>query len=376
MTQSAMRMNMAGSRPNQQDAQKRSDQQSSQKRSNQQSSTARSANTPSDVIANAASQTKDEKRGVFASMKQAMAPYVEGHSHTVLYGIVGFVIAALILLAGFWPTVLLVLFAVWPNKRRDALRAPFVGHNCAHRGYFGKDQRPPENSLPAFAAAAQNGYGIELDVQFTSDRRLVVFHDDTLDRMTPAKGFVHDMDWANFSAQPLAGSNEHPPLFADMLRTVAETNPDTPLIVEIKSRAEYSKTYLEELCRATIAELKAYPGPYCIESFDPRVVGIVRRQAPDILRGQLADSYQSYRKDGTHAVPAFAFSHLFGNFLGRPDFIAWCPAKRNWAVKLNAALGAMMVMWTALPEHDTAKLEAENDAVIFQWYAPKQKYRE
>ena len=38
MTQSAMRMNMAGSRPNQQDAQKRSDQQSSQKRSNQQSS--------------------------------------------------------------------------------------------------------------------------------------------------------------------------------------------------------------------------------------------------------------------------------------------------------------------------------------------------
>ena len=219
-------------------------------------------------------------------------------------------------------------------------------------------------------------YGIELDVQFTSDRRLVVFHDDTLDRMTPAKGFVHDMDWADFSAQPLAGSNEHPPLFADMLRTVAETNPDTPLIVEIKSRAEYSKTYLEELCRATIAELKAYPGPYCIESFDPRVVGIVRRQAPDILRGQLADSYQSYRKDGTHAVPAFAFSHLFGNFLGRPDFIAWCPAKRNWAVKLNAALGAMMVMWTALPEHDTAKLEAENDAVIFQWYAPKQKYRE
>ena len=117
--------------------------------------------------------------------------------------------------------VLLVLFAVWPGKRRDALRAPFLGRNFAHRGYFGKDQRPPENSLPAFAAAAKNGYGIELDVQFTSDHRLVVFHDDTLDRMTPAKGFVHDMPWAEFSAQPLAGSEEHPPLFADMLRTGA-----------------------------------------------------------------------------------------------------------------------------------------------------------
>lgn len=165
--------------------------------------------------------------------------------------------------------VVLTLFAVWPGKRRDALRAPFLGRNCAHRGFFGKDQRPPENSLPAFAAAAKNGYGIELDVQFTADRRLVVFHDDTLDRMTPAKGFVHDMPWAEFSAQPLAGSDEHPPLFADMLRTVAEANPDTPLIVEIKSRSEYKHTYLEELCRATIAELKTYPGPYCIESFDP-----------------------------------------------------------------------------------------------------------
>ena len=104
-------------------------------------------------------------------------------------------------------------------------------------------------------------------------------------------------------------------------------------------------------------------------------IGIVRRQAPGLLRGQLADRYRSYRKTGAHPVPAFVFSHCLGNFLGRPDFIAWCPEKRNWAVRLCARLGAMMVMWTALPEHDTRKLEAENDAVIFQWYAPKQQYK-
>ena len=104
-------------------------------------------------------------------------------------------------------------------------------------------------------------------------------------------------------------------------------------------------------------------------------IGIVRRQAPGLLRGQLVDSYRSYRKTGAHPMPAFVFSHCLGNFLGRPDFIAWCPEKRNWAVRLCARLGAMMVMWTALPEHDTRKLEAENDAVIFQWYAPKQQYK-
>ena len=138
----------------------------------------------------------------------------------------------------------------------------------AHRGACGYE---PENTMEAFALAVEQGAdGIELDVQFTADRRLVVFHDDTLDRMTPAKGFVHDMPWAEFSAQPLAGSDEHPPLFADMLRTVAEANPDTPLIVEIKSRSEYKHTYLEELCRATIAELKTYPALLHRELRPPR----------------------------------------------------------------------------------------------------------
>lgn len=43
--------------------------------------------------------------------KQALASYIEEHPHAVVYGIVGFIAAALILLVGFWPTVLLALFA-------------------------------------------------------------------------------------------------------------------------------------------------------------------------------------------------------------------------------------------------------------------------
>lgn len=85
----------------------------------------RTADTPSDVIANAASETKHD-RGVYASMKRAMAPYVENHSHAVLYGVIGFVAAALILIVGFWPTVLLAVFAavgVVVGKYRDGDRA-------------------------------------------------------------------------------------------------------------------------------------------------------------------------------------------------------------------------------------------------------------
>ena len=89
-----------------------------------QNAPARPADTPSDVIANAASEAKQD-RGVYASMKRAVSPYVENHSHAVLYGIIGFVAAALILIVGFWPTVLLAVFAavgVVIGKYRDGDR--------------------------------------------------------------------------------------------------------------------------------------------------------------------------------------------------------------------------------------------------------------
>ena len=75
-------------------------------------------------LANAAAETKRDK-GVYASMKRAFSPYVENHSHAVLYGIIGFVAAALILIVGFWPTVLLAVFAaigVVIGKYRDGDR--------------------------------------------------------------------------------------------------------------------------------------------------------------------------------------------------------------------------------------------------------------
>ena len=285
---------------------------------------------------------------------------------------------ALLLLAILLSPVLfavLVLFLVWPGAPRTKLRQPFCGRSFAHRGLFGEQQCPPENSLPAFAAAARSGYGIELDVQFTEDRQLVVFHDDTLDRMTPATGGVGQTPWPVVSSLPLAGSGEHAPLLVDVLHTVAQANPSTPLIVEIKSRYEYRGRYLVELCRAVLAALKTYPGPYCIESFDPRVLRLVRIMAPGVVRGQLADSYRNHRRIGTPRVAAYLLSHCFGNLLGRPDFIAWCPDKRNWAIRLCAALGAMTVMWTAMPDHDIARLERENDAVIFQWYEAEPRYK-
>ena len=120
MTQSTMRIHPAAtpapkSAPKQSQAAKQKPKTtnayaSSNQKHDEQKAPQRTADTPSDVLANAAAETKRDK-GVYASMKRAFSPHVENHSHAVLYGIIGFVAAALILIVGFWPTVLLAVFA-------------------------------------------------------------------------------------------------------------------------------------------------------------------------------------------------------------------------------------------------------------------------
>lgn len=60
----------------------------------------------------------------------------------------------------------------------------------AHRGASGY---APENTLEAFRLARDMGAdGVELDVQFTKDRQLVVIHDETIDRVSDGTGYVAD----------------------------------------------------------------------------------------------------------------------------------------------------------------------------------------
>ena len=60
----------------------------------------------------------------------------------------------------------------------------------AHRGASGY---APENTLEAFELAMRMGaYGIELDVHRTKDGKLVVIHDETVNRTSNATGYIKD----------------------------------------------------------------------------------------------------------------------------------------------------------------------------------------
>ena len=86
--------------------------------------------------------------------------------------------------------------------------AAFEENYIAHRGLFDNATDRPENSLPAFRKAVECGYGIELDVQLTTDHKLVVFHDESLKRMCRADAVLHQCTYAQLQQYTLGVSQE------------------------------------------------------------------------------------------------------------------------------------------------------------------------
>ncbi len=171
----------------------------------------------------------------------------------------------------------LFIYLIKPNKKCNI--SVFKRKMYAHRGLH--DEKVPENSMTAFRLAVENGYGVELDVQMTKDGKLVVFHDGSLKRMTGDEHFVKDFTYEQLQQLTLNNTDEHIPLFNDVLN-VLET---TDLICEIKNN---NGNINNELCNKVYQALKEYKGNYCIESFSPFLIKWFRVNHPEIIRGQLS----------------------------------------------------------------------------------------
>lgn len=250
-----------------------------------------------------------------------------------------------------------VAFLVAPGRATSAQKAPFLDRNYAHRGLHRQDKSVPENSLEAFRAAVEIGYGVEMDVHLTVDGELVVFHDDTLDRVCGVPGAIEEKTLAELRELRLCGTDSGIPTLAEALDVLGGR---VPLILEIK-RGSHNR----ELCEKTYAVLCGYAGPVCIESFDPFIVRWFRRHAPELVRGQLSMPPEGYG-DSTSKLNAFLVGNLFTNVLSRPQFIAYQIGEKPLTVRLCERMGAMRAAWTS----HAWDQEQKNDMVIFEFYRP------
>lgn len=230
----------------------------------------------------------------------------------------------------------------------------------AHRGLWTRDGAP-ENSLGAFQAACQAGYGIELDVQLSADGEAMVFHDDHLKRMTGAEGRIGDYTAADLAQMRLAETDEHVP---SLLETLALVGRRAMVHVELKTPAGQVGP-LEQRVHEVLMD---HAGPTCVIGFNPYSHAWFADRFPGVLRG--LDSYD-YRHAPHLAEPQRqAYARLEHVAVARPHFLAlhidMLPDER--AARYRAD-GMPVVAWTVRDPAQWDAVKDHCDNLIFEGFA-------
>ncbi|MCW0181471.1 MAG: glycerophosphodiester phosphodiesterase family protein [Zavarzinia sp.] len=233
----------------------------------------------------------------------------------------------------------------------------------AHRGLHDKTADIPENSRAAFMAAAEAGYAIELDIQVSADGVPMVFHDDTLDRMTGETGRVDAFRAGDLRGMTLNETGETIPTLRDVLKLVAGR---VPFLIEVKA----ARGKVGPLEAATFAALEDYHGAFAIQSFNPRSILWFKRHAPLVARGQIA---MDFRMDDEplRLHEQWVMTHMLLNRITRPHFIAYdIRALPNHATRRARAQGLLLLTWTVRTPAERKRASEHADNIIFEGFRP------
>jgi glycerophosphoryl diester phosphodiesterase len=229
----------------------------------------------------------------------------------------------------------------------------------AHRGLWSPDG-PPENSLGAFQAACQAGYGIELDVQLSADGEAMVFHDAELKRMTGAEGRVKDHSAADLAELRLAGSDERIPTLLETMAIVGHR-----AMVHVELKTPYGE--VGPLERRVHEVLIDHAGPVCVIGFNPYSHAWFAERFPGVLRG--LDSYDYKRAPQLAEEERAAFARLEHVEIARPHFLA---LSVDMLPNLRAAelreQGMPVVAWTVRSQDQWDGVKAHCDNLIFEGF--------
>ena len=232
--------------------------------------------------------------------------------------------------------------------RVDWLRGLTVAHRGLHSLRDGGHW--VENGAAAFEAAMAAGFAIECDVRLSADGVAVVFHDDTLDRLTHVKGPVSAQPAAVLMRIPLMGLRDAIPTLAQMLAQVAGR---VPLLIELKLDKGSAAA---PLCAAVAEALAGYRGHYAIMSFAPEVPEWFAANAPEAPRGVIfekRDLTMWYRAlFRRRAIKQAEFIAVDVRALPNP-FVAKCREQ-----------GLAVATWTVRNPDQRAIAEAYADTVI------------
>ena len=234
----------------------------------------------------------------------------------------------------------------------------------AHRGLHDKSRGIAENSLDAFEAACERGFGIELDVRLSSDGTPHVFHDATLKRAADLKKRISSLTDRELKDIRIFGTRSRIPTLAEALDRIADR---VPLLVELKSDKKSP-----DPTRAVHSLLKNYGGRYLVQSFDPRQLRLYRRLCPDTPVGLLATGLRENGEKISRIID-YALRNLRVDFICRPDFISYEFSKRD---KLPALARRRLARgpefsWTIRTPEDYSRAKSLGCIPIFEGFIPE-----
>ncbi len=238
-----------------------------------------------------------------------------------------------------------------------------VKQPIAHRGLHNEEF--PENSMGAFENAIRHGYAIETDVHLTTDKVVVIFHDDTLKRMTGVRGNIDEMSYEELKKLTLlGGNNERIPKLSDLLEL---TQGKVPLLIEVKTHKN-----IGELEALMTDMLRKYKGEFAVQSFNPFIVRWFKDNAPEFIRGQLSSYFTTEFGKGfkAHMKCVILRNCMFNRYCGA-QFTSYDTSfvdkKRVRKIKKKMPV----LMWTVRSQAHLDKCKGLYDNIIFEGFIPK-----
>jgi glycerophosphoryl diester phosphodiesterase len=233
----------------------------------------------------------------------------------------------------------------------------------AHRGLHTAERGVIENTSSAFAAAIAGHYAIECDLQLSSDGEAMVYHDETLDRLSEGRGLLIQHTSAQLKTIRFKKSADRMQTLAELLEQV---NGRVPLIIELKSHWNRDVALAERALKV----LENYAGPYALMSFDPDLLQAVAELSPRTVRGITADrAVDSYY----NALPlARRLEMRFLSHLPRtrPHFASFYFRDLPYAPIQNfRAAGLPVITWTIRSEAEAAAASRYGDQITFEGFA-------
>lgn len=247
------------------------------------------------------------------------------------------------------------------SRRQQCLT--LAGWDYAHRGLWDMEHKIPENSFPAFERAVLEQFAIELDVRLTKDNRVVVFHDSSLRRLCGTPGLISQKTYQELSRLTLHGTEYGIPLLGQVLHAVRGR---VPVLIDIKADAGHDTA----IASYVFKELEFYNGKYMVQSFNPFILRWFRKNAPQVLTGQLASGFPGMKR-----IPLFtrlASYLLLLNVISRPDFISYDQRSIEClSIRIAHSLyRAPVFVWTARNINDYRQARALYSSVVFEKFLP------